>query len=74
MLIDRFDAYGEILPKVSEGKDEAARTAPAVLGRIGQYAFWVLVAVIVTARIVYYPAAPSFEVGSASDPKQVIAR
>jgi hypothetical protein len=74
MLIDRFDAYGEILPKVSEGKDEAARTASAVLGRIGQYAFWALVTVIIAARIIYYPATPNFEVGSASDPKQIIAR
>jgi hypothetical protein len=73
MLTRKFDAYGGALPEAGANRAPAG-TGSAFLNRAGLYAFWLLVFVIVTARIVYYPAAPNFEVGSASDPKQVIAR
>jgi hypothetical protein len=74
MLTEKFDAFGEVLPDVVRDKREAGTTASAALSRIGQYVFWLLVIVIVSARIIYYPASPSFEVGSASEPKQVVTR
>ena len=73
MLADKFDAYGEVLPDGSRSKRETGVAATA-LGRLGQYAFWLLVVVIVSVRIMVYPAAPSFEVGSASAPKQSVTR
>jgi hypothetical protein len=73
-LTQKFDPYGEILPGAARGKREAGRTAPAILSRVGQYVFWLLVIVIVSARIIYYPASPAFEVGSASDPKHAVTR
>jgi hypothetical protein len=45
-----------------------------VLGRVGKLAFWLLVVVIVAARVIWYPAAPAFDVGSASTPIQAITR
>jgi len=74
MLTEKFDAFGEVLPDVARDKREAGTTASAALSRIGQYVFWLLVIVIVSARIIYYPASPSFEAGSASEPKQVVTR
>ena len=43
MLTEKFDAYGDVLPDVARDEREAAKTASAVLSRIGQYAFWLLV-------------------------------
>lgn len=74
MLTEKFDAYGEVLPEVARGKREASRTAPVILGRIGQSIFWLLVVLIVSARIIYYPSAPKFEVGSAADVHQAVTR
>jgi len=74
MPTEKFDAYGEVLPDVVRGGRETAGTASVVLARVGQAVFWLLVAIIVSARILYYPASPTFEVGSASDVEQVIAR
>jgi hypothetical protein len=73
MLTRKFDAYGGVLPEAAANRGPAGRGS-AFLSRAGLYAFWLLVFVIVTARVVYYPAAPNFEVGNASDPMQVIAR
>jgi len=73
MLADKFDAYGEELPNGSRSKREADAASTA-LGRAGQYAFWLLVVVIVSVRILIYPAAPAFEVGSAAAPKQTVSR
>jgi hypothetical protein len=73
MLADQFDAYGEVLPDASRGKREAG-SASTALGRVGQYAFWLLVVGIVSVRILMYPAAPAFEVGSAAAPKQAVTR
>jgi hypothetical protein len=73
MLTRKFDAYGGVLPEAAANRAPVS-TGSAFLSRAGLYAFWLLVFVIVTTRIVYYPVAPSFEVGSTSDPKQVIAR
>jgi hypothetical protein len=74
MPTDRFDAYGEVLADAARGKREAARAASVVLGRAGQYVFWLLVLVIVSARIFMYPATPAFDVGNATEPKQTVTR
>jgi hypothetical protein len=74
MLTEKFDAYGEVLPDAARDGREAANGASRVLGRVGQYVFWLLVVVIVSARIIYYPATPTFEVGSATDLKQTVTR
>ena len=62
MLTEKFDAYGDVLPDVARDEREAAS---AVLSRIGQYAFWLLVIVIVSARVIFYPASPASEFPSA---------
>ena len=62
MLTEKFDAYGEVLPQAARGKRE------------GQAVFWLLVITIVSARIIYHPGAPAFEVGTATDVKQAVAR
>jgi hypothetical protein len=54
MLARKFDAYGEALPDAAANR-EPASSASALLSRVGQYAFWLLVAVIVFARIIYDP-------------------
>jgi hypothetical protein len=74
MLTEKFDAYGEVLPDATRDSREAANATSRVLGRVGQYVFWLLVVVIVSARIIYYPGVPTFEVGSATDLKQVVTR
>ena len=65
MLTEKFDAYGDVLPDVARDEREAPKTASAVLSRIGLYAFWLLVIVIVSARVVFYPANPASEFPSA---------
>ena len=54
MLARKFDAYGEALPDTAANR-EPASSASVLLSRIGQYAFWLLVAVVVFARIIYHP-------------------
>jgi hypothetical protein len=63
MSTEKYDAYGEALPEALARRSEA--TSAAVLSRIGQVVFWLLVITIVAARIIYYPASPAFDVGSA---------
>ncbi len=74
MLTEKFDAYGEILPDGARDKRDAAGDASVVLGRIGQCVFWLLVIIIVSTRVLYYPAAPAFEVGGASDANHAVTR
>ncbi|WP_291865486.1 hypothetical protein [Bradyrhizobium sp.] len=74
MLTEKFDAYGEVLPDSVAGKPETATAAAGMLGRVGQYAFWLLVVMILSVRIVYYPAAPAFQVGTAIDAKHAATR
>lgn len=74
MLTEKFDAYGEVLPDAADGKPQTARAASAMLSRVGQYLFWLLVVIIVSVRIIYYPAAPAFEVGTATEVKQAVTR
>jgi hypothetical protein len=71
MLTEKFDAYGEVLPDAAAGREGSAS---AVLSRIGQSLFWLLVVMIVSARIIYYPASPTFVVGSAGEPTHTVAR
>ena len=72
MLTDKFDAYGEVLPGATCGNRDAAGSVSAVLSRVGQSVFWLLVVMIVSARIIYYPASPTFVVGSAGEPKHTV--
>ena len=74
MLTEKFDAYGEVLPDAAGGTPETAKAASAMLSRVGQYLFWLLVVIIVSVRVIYYPAAPAFEVGTATDVKQAVTR
>ncbi len=74
MRTEKFDAYGEVLPEPARGGREAGKSGSAVLSRAGQYAFWLLVIVIVSVRIAMYPAAPAFDVGSATEPRQTATR
>jgi prolipoprotein diacylglyceryltransferase len=74
MLTEKFDAYGEPLPDVSPEQREAAKAASAVLSRIGQYVFWLLVIVIVSARIFYYPASPASQFHSANQATHAVMR
>jgi hypothetical protein len=67
MLIEKFDAYGEVLPDAGRDQREAVRPVSGVLGRIGQYVFWLLVVAIVSARVIYYPASPASEFRSTSE-------
>ena len=63
MSSEKYDAYGEALPETPDGRREGT-AASVLLGRIGQAVFWLLVITIVAARIIYYPASPTFDVGS----------
>ena len=74
MLIEKFDAYGEISPVLARDTREPARPASATLSRAGQAVFWLLVVIIVSARIIWYPATPAFDIGSASEPKHAVTR
>ena len=74
MLTEKFDAYGDVLPDAAGGQPETANAASAMLGRVGQYAFWLLVIIIVSVRIIHYPAAPAFQAGTASDVKHAVTR
>jgi hypothetical protein len=74
MLTEKFDAYGEAFPDAARATGEAATNTPAVLSRIGQFVFWLLVVIIVSARIIYYPATPAFDVGSASELQHTATR
>ena len=72
MLTEKFDAYGEVLPAAARDGREAGRTA--VLGRVGQAVFWLLVVAVVAARVAWYPATPVFDASSASTPKHAVTR
>jgi hypothetical protein len=64
MSSEKYDAYGEALPE-APARGREATSASVLLSRIGQAVFWLLVITIVAARIVYYPANPTFDVGGA---------
>ena len=65
MLTEKFDAYGGVLPEVARDRRETTKASSLVLSRVGQYAFWLLVVVILSARVIYYPASPASEFPSA---------
>ena len=60
MSTAKFDSYGEFLPVAGSGRREPREAVSTMLGRIGQAGFWLLVVVIVAARIAYFSPAPSF--------------
>jgi hypothetical protein len=61
ILAENFDAYGDALPTVMLSGRVPRNTASATFNRVGQIVFWLLVVVIVSARVIWYPAAQSFE-------------
>lgn len=60
MSNEQFEPYGESLPEFGPRRREQPTATSAVLGAVGQYMFWLLVVVIVFARIAYFSPAPSF--------------
>jgi hypothetical protein len=59
MSTEHFEPYGEHLPVLRPAGREP-RTASAILSAVGQFSFWLLVVVIVFARMFYFSPAPSF--------------
>jgi hypothetical protein len=75
MPTETFDPYGEVSPDTARDNRRARmESASVVLDRAGQFVFWLLVVVIVSARVIWYPGAPRFEASSASEPQQVVMR
>jgi hypothetical protein len=74
MRIDKFDAYGEVLPDAARSAREAATIASGVLGRIGQCVFWLLVVIIISARVIYYPASPASQFPNAGESRHSALR
>lgn len=57
MLVGKFDPYGELLPDDGRGKAAyVTKATSALLSRAGQLVFWMLVVVIVSARVWYFSA------------------
>ena len=67
MLTEKFEPYGEPLPEFRSGNSEEPKAASAVLSAVGQYSFWLLVAVIVFTRIAFFSPVPSFSNHEFSD-------
>ena len=76
MPTETFDPYGEVSPETARENRRAARieSASVVLDRAGQFVFWLLVVVIVSARVIWYPGAPRFEASSVSEPTHLVMR
>jgi hypothetical protein len=72
-LVENFDAYGERLPNSVRSTIEVSESRSAALSRIGQGIFWVLVVVIVLARVFYFTG-PVFQAGDAQGTKTEVAR
>jgi hypothetical protein len=67
MLTEKFEPYGEPLPEFRSGNSEQPKAASAILSAVGQYSFWILVAVIVGTRIAFFSPVPSFSNHALSD-------
>jgi hypothetical protein len=65
------NAYGKVLSDAGGGKRQAP-TASVTQGRVGQYVFWLLIIVIVSAQIIYYPGNTALGVESATYPKHAL--
>lgn len=74
MLTEKFDAFGEAMPDALRSQNEASTPVLGHIGRIGLFVFWLVVVAIVAARITCYPAAPAFEVSSATGSRPALAR
>jgi hypothetical protein len=59
MSTETFEPYGEPLPELGSGTREQSKGS-AILSAVGQYSFWLLVIVIVCARIAYFSPVSSF--------------
>lgn len=71
-VVENFDAYGERLPDSVRSTIEVSESGSA-LSRIGQGIFWVLVVVIVLARVFYFTG-PVFQASDAQGTKTEVAR
>jgi hypothetical protein len=60
LLGEKFDPYGEVLPGGTDDGVGSSGATSARLARAGQIAFWVIVAVVVFARMTYFPAGSYF--------------
>jgi hypothetical protein len=58
MSTGKFEPYGESLPTPGSNRLGPPKTVSAILDVVGQCAFWLLVVVIVSARIAYFSPAP----------------
>ena len=58
--------------RAASARQQEAR--PRILGRIGQSVFWLLVVIIISARVIYYPASPASEFPSASQSRSSAIR
>jgi len=67
MLTEKFEPYGESLPEFRSGNSAQPKATSAVLSAVGQYSFWLLVAVIVFTRIAFFSPVPSFSDQALSD-------
>ncbi len=75
MPTETFDPYGEVSPDTARDDRKAKmELASVMLDRAGQFVFWMLVVVIVSARVIWYPAGARFEVTSGSQPQHVVMR
>ena len=55
----KFEPFGELLPENGLGKRQP-QNAPAILSKVGQSLFWLLVVAIVATRVAYFSPQPSF--------------
>ena len=58
MLTEKFEPYGEPLPEFRSGNSEQPKATSVILSAVGQYSFWLLVAVIVFTRIAFFSPVP----------------
>lgn len=73
-MVENFDAYGERLADDAGSTTGDAKSRSATLIRIGQGVFWVLVIVIVLARLFYFSTESLFKAHGVQDPAGTAAR
>lgn len=71
-MVENFDAYGQV-DSARRNVADSKKTS-AVLNKIGQYIFWTLVLVIVSARVFYFSANPAFDVHDVQTSRSTVTR
>jgi hypothetical protein len=66
MSTESFEPYGESLSEFGSCQREPPKAASAILSAVGQYGFWLLVVVVVFARIASFSPAPWFSTDATS--------